>query len=313
MKSKKLKYARDTLLIIIFRIVSLVVFFVPRRLGCAVFGSAARLGYYLLPRQRKILFMNLDIVYGDEKTNKEKKTIALENFRNYGINAFEFIKFSFWNSEKTASLVKETSGLEEMEKAVKQGRGLIAVTAHMSNWEIQSTYLAHRGFNVGAIAKKIFDARLDRIVRAAREKSGVKIFDRSAVTRNMIEELKKDMVLGILADQDTSVDSVFVPFLGKPAKTPSGPAVLAKKLKLPVMVVSAYRRKDGYYGIAAKGPFGAEEKTIEEIAVLYNDTLSKMILERPEQWVWLHRRFRMTEELKYSARERTGRAKEGMK
>ncbi|MFP4466485.1 MAG: lysophospholipid acyltransferase family protein [Candidatus Goldiibacteriota bacterium] len=309
MKNKRLKYIRNTFLIIFFQTVRFVVFFIPHRAGAVLFGAIAKTGYYLLARQREILFMNLDIVYGEAKTYREKKRLALENFRNYGIGAFEFMKFSHWSPGRIASLVKETQGLEPLKEAVSRGKGVIAVTAHMSNWEIQSIYLSHAGFNIGGIAKKIFDERLDRIINATRRKNGVKIFDRSAVTKTMIEGLKKDMVLGILADQDTSVDSVYVPFLDKPAKTPAGPAVLAKKLKLPVMVIYAYRRGDGYYGIKANGPFDISDKTIEQTAELYNKILSDAIRKHPEQWVWLHRRFRMTEEFRYEKNKNTGKKK----
>jgi KDO2-lipid IV(A) lauroyltransferase len=281
------------------QLVRAVFFFIPWRIGAKATEYLAMFIFFFLPRESRTLHRNLDIVFRDTMSRDEKNKLARRNIRSYGRSFFEFIKFGLWPKDKIRMMVKETEGMELFDKARDEGRGIIAVTAHLGNWELLGPYNALRGYNTGAVAKKLFDDRIDRAVSALRARTGLKLFDRDKGAREMIKELKgRNLILGILADQDTSVDSVYVPFLGVNAKTPSGPASLAQRLGLYICTIFIYRRKDGYYGIKVNKPFDIAGLTTEQIAVIYNEQISEMIMKYPEQWVWVHRRFRMTVEKK---------------
>ena len=268
------------------------VFFTPWRAGRATGACLGRALFFFLKKERENVYRNLDIVYGN-MTPGEKKKFAKENFENYGIGFFEFIKFTLWKPEKSASLVKEIEGYEHFEKAKSEGRGLIGITGHFSNWELIPIYFKVKGFNVGVIGTRLFDSRLDKIVNLTRGKSGVSVFDRDSGARAMLKELKQGMMRGILADQDTRVDSEVLPFLGKDAKTPIGPAVLAKKLGLYLCTLFVVRRKDGYYKIVVNKPFeNVKNKEVKELAAQYNGEIGRMIKEQPLQWAWVHERWK---------------------
>lgn len=295
MKNPLFKKIRNFLFYLLLQFVRGLVFFIPWRPG-RKFGEAIGLLYYALAKKEvnKVL-RNLERVYGVKMSEGERKKFTRENFKNYGIGLFEFMKTSLWSPQKTASLVREVEGFEYYEEAKSKGRGVISVTAHFSNWELIPVYIASRGMNVGVIAKTLFDERLDRALNAARRKAGVKVYDRENVSVSMIKELKSGMALGVLVDQDTQVESVMARFLGQSAKTPVMPARLAKKFGLEILTLFLIRRPDGYYKLVINKPYGNIEKMSEnEIAEKYNEDISRMILENPVQWAWVHERWKST-------------------
>lgn len=293
MKNGPVKKLRNTAFVAALKTLIYILRLLPLTAG-RLFGKIVALLIYIFDiKDKKIAMRNLDYVYGDKMTLSEKKKLIFNNFMNYGICFFEFVKFGNFTPKQILGMVKEVEGKEYFDVS-KKGEGIVAVTAHVGNWELLSLWTAAAGYMAGAIAKRMFDPRVDEIVNGSRKRLGGKIFYNDGINREMLKDLKAGMVLGILADQDTNVDSVFVPFLGHPAKTPVAPAVLAKKLKLKILTVFIYRRPDGFYNIKINKPYDIEGKTEEQIAEMYNNDISEIIRRHPEQWVWPHRRFRMT-------------------
>ncbi len=277
---------------ILIYILRIIFYIIPWKIGTKIGAKLGIFCFYLFKKERKIIYKNLDIVYKN-LSEKEKKDFAKKNFRNYGIGFFEFVKFTVWKPEKITSLVKEVDGIEYLEKAFLEKKGIIAVTAHFSNWEIIPQYFACKGYNIGVIGKKLFDEKLNEIVGKTRQKSGVKVFDRDKISKDMIKELKKGMFLGILVDQDTKVESKIINFLGKPAKTPVAPALLAKKFNCYLLTLFSLRRKDSFYKIIINKPYDDIMNTdVEKLAERYNNEISEMILKFPYQWAWIHDRWK---------------------
>lgn len=296
MMKKKLKAFRNYIFFLLIQGARFIVFFIPWKAGAKACEYFALFVFLFLKKDKRTLYRNLDIVYGSALSAKEKKQLAKRNIRNYGRGFFEFLKFTVWPASKIKNMVRETHGLEHFNSAKETKKGVIAVTLHLSNWELLAHFTALNGNIAGAAAKRMFDPRIDKAVNSARTKTGVKIFLKDDDIRVMIKDLRQGMIFGILSDQDTSVESVYAPFLGAMAKTPSGPAVLAKKLGFTLLTVCIFRRPDNYYGIQINAPIETADKTTEQLAAEYNRQLSEFILKYPEQWIWVHRRFRMTVE-----------------
>ena len=296
MKNSPLKKARIYLFYLLVQTLRLFIYPIHWRASGAAGTALGYILYMMLPGERKKIYRNLDLVYGTGRfTDGQKKKFALENFRNYAIGFFEFVKFTVWPLEKTASLVKETEGLEYLEGFLRDKKPCVCVTAHYSNWELLLAYTASLGFKTGAIGKKIFDENLDRVISSTRRRSGTRLFDKDHISKDMIKGLRSDMFLGFLVDQDTNVESIESVFLGLPAKTPSAPAVLAKKFGVDIGTFFLIRRKDGYYKLKVNRPYvPAQTDTIEEIVRKYNDEISAVIMENPAQWAWIHKRFKST-------------------
>ena len=130
-------------------------------------------------------------------------------------------------------MVKETHGLEYFNSAKETKKGVIVVTLHLSNWELLAHFTALNGNIAGAAAKRMFDPRIDAAVNSARTKTGVKIFLKDDDIRVMIKDLRQGMIFGILSDQDTSVESVYVRFWEQWQRRLPGRLYLQKNLGLP--------------------------------------------------------------------------------
>ncbi|MCX8092876.1 MAG: hypothetical protein N3E50_01760 [Candidatus Goldbacteria bacterium] len=295
MKNSFFKKIRNLSIVVIIYFFKVILLFLPMRIVMRCGEIFGVIFSFFMKKEKLIICKNLDIVYGKNKfSDKEKRDFIIKNFKNYGRGLFEFIKISISAPEKIVSLVKETNGLEYFYKAKEEGRSLIGITAHFGNWELIPIYLKYKGFNIGVIGKKLFDDRIDKIVYSARTRIGVKAYDRDIVSRDMIIELKeRGLMLGVLVDQDTDVDSIIIPFLGVDAKTPIGPAVLAKHYNSYILTLFCVRRPDGYYNLIINKPYDInKEDSIEKIVHLYNADISKMIMNYPEQWAWIHDRFK---------------------
>jgi KDO2-lipid IV(A) lauroyltransferase len=293
MKNPYFKKIRNTLFYFLMQAVRFTVFLTPWRLGRFFGACMGLLAYALAAKERRKLYNNLEIAFPGKYDADGRAEFARKNFINYGIGLFEFMKMTLWKPDRTASLVKEVTGFEHYDRAKEKGMAVISVTAHYSNWEIIPVYIASRGINTGVIGKKLFDDRLDRILYASRTKAGIKVFDRDSISKSLIKELKSGLALGVLVDQDTRVESVTVPFLGHDAKTPVIPARLAKKFGFEILTLFISRRPDGYYRLTINKPYKLDGNETElDIARKYNEDISKVIMEDPVQWAWVHERWK---------------------
>ena len=290
---KALKKLRHSLAPVLIAALKAVFFFVPLRAASAAGGALGGALFNALKKEREIIYRNLDIVWPGKFTQKRKAEFALANFRHYGTVLFEFLKISAGGIKTVRKLTGKIHGLEHFEKAAAQKKGVIAVTAHFGNWELIPLALKDKGYNIGVIGKKLFSESLDKQLNSARTATGVKVFERDSLSKEMIKELKNGMMLGILADHDTRGENVTVPFLGINAKTPAMPAKLAKKYGLLMCTIFITRAKDGLYDITIN-PFIKNLETRHEADIMAecSDEISKAVKTAPEQWSWAHDRYK---------------------
>ena len=188
-------------------------------------GRLGRLFFLLVPYERRKALRQLKIAF-PEKSEEQRYEIARAALGSLGVGGAEFMRFDRMKASELDSWIESVEGFEHFEKARAKGRGIVAVTLHLGNWELLAAYVAAR-MPTAVVARQVYDARLDERLVQIREKLGFKVFARNTSVKPILRWLKEGGVLGVLADQDTSIDSVFVDLFGKKAKTPSGPAWLA--------------------------------------------------------------------------------------
>ena len=179
-----------------------------------------------------------------------------------------------------------------LERALTAGRGVVFVTGHLGNWELMAAWLAERGYPIHTVVRSSYDDRFTRLIDAARQKRGIKTILRGAPgsAAAMLRALHSGAVLGFLIDQDTDVPSVFVPFFGRRAKTPVGPAVLAARCGAPVVIGTMHRRLDGCHTIHIE-PCDLDGD-VESDTAAFTAALESRIRRHPSQWIWFHKRWR---------------------
>ncbi len=174
----------------------------------------------------------------------------------------------------------------------KEARPIIALTAHTGNWDLLAAYTIARGIPLSTVGKEARNPDVQVALRSMREAYGIDTIwrsDKSGVKR-IIGCFKERRVMAALIDQDTRVDSLFVPFFNTPAKTPSTLVDLGKRFN--ARFVSAFIIRTGGTKFEIHTAELDGSKSTEEILAEYHHNLERLIRKRPDQWVWFHKRWR---------------------
>jgi len=207
-----------------------------------------------------------------------------------------------WLLQATAEEVAEQctiTGLEHLQRPLAVGTGAVLITGHCGNWELLNARLGVAGIPLTVAVRGIHDPRLDSIATSLRSRFGAEMVPRGQdAGRRLLAALAANRVNGLLIDQDIrDIPGVFVPFFGRPAWTPSGAASLALRQGCPVVPVFAHRRSDGQHIVEIQPPLpepppGTSEERITALTAAATAAIERQIQAYPEQWVWMHRRWR---------------------
>lgn len=268
-------------------------FGLTRVLGPLLSGAALR----LMATARRRVRTHLEIAF-PELDDRQRDAIVRGCSRHFGLMLAEVARLWRSGAEQVEAMCAIT-GLEHFSRALEAGRGAIFVTAHCGNWEILSSRLPVAGVPLISAVRELDDPRLDALVTASRTRFGTEIFPRGpAVGRHIARALGKNKVCGLLIDQDIrDVPGVFVPFFGRPAWTPSGAATLAIRMRCPLIPGFIHRLPDGTHAAEIHPPLdkptgGTIEDQVEELTASATAVIERQIRTYPEQWVWMHRRWR---------------------
>lgn len=294
------KNIRHTVAYVLVQLFVTSALWTPHFLGLPLFSFYGWIVGFILVPYRKEIVKNLSFVYGDSLSEKEKRKIANGVFVNLGKTAFDAIKLPSYSKEKFNSIVKADTNsfktaLDEHQK------GIIALGGHLSCFELQSQICAMHDLPIVVIGAKLFDQRIDSIVENLRKRNGTTYMQRDGVGRKLLKELKNNKIFGALLDQDATKDGGFAHFLDHLAYTPTGPIRLALKFKIPLFFNVLERKPDNSYEFRIEGPIALPETgdDTEDLLILteqYNSFISKQIRKCPDQWVWMHRRWKRKRE-----------------
>ena len=268
----------------------------PRSLARAVSGGFVSFFYALLPRLRKIAETNLRIAFPNASP-AEHTAIVGGMLRNLGWMAAEFARFPKYSKENIEEAIV-LDGQENFLAGQRRGKGVIFLTGHIGAWELSSFAHALYGFPLHYMARRIDNARIDRLVNGYRCLSGNRPIFKNESARVMLKVLKEAGTVGILADQNTMPEeAVFVDFFGTPASTTTGIARVA--LHTDAAVVPGYAVWDlrlGKYRLRFEPPVelirtGDLERDILLNTQKFTKVIEEIIHRYPNQWVWVHARW----------------------
>ena len=290
------KKIRDDIFYVLVVLFIAILRLLPRKPALMLMKFLGRLAFHLSkgPRQRTI--DHLSMVYGADQDPAEIENMARRVFIHLATAAGDMLRMPNIIRNGINRLVK-TKGTEHLDRAFRAGKGMILLTCHLGNWEILGAWLAQNNYPMKVIGTTLFDPRLDRILVDIRNKSGNTNIARGKSTREIIRTLKKGDAVGMLIDQDTKSQGTFVNFFGKQAHTPTGPAVLARRLNVPLIPVFMYLQEDLTYQLECLPPLDLVKTADEESDITINtqkcsDAYETMIRRYPEQWVWMHKRWK---------------------
>ena len=252
------------------------------------------LAYWLVFTERSKALEHLAIAF-PEKSQAERKSLAKSMFVHLGISCAEITHIPKILAHPDLRLNEEHRTL--FAEALQEGKGCIAITGHIGNWEILAQILAVNNIPVHTIAKPIYDPRLTRWAHSIRTQFGLNVIWRGQEGgfKEMIRVFHQKETLALLIDQDTSVKSTFVPFFGKPASTPIAAGKLAFRTQAPIIIGWLHRTKKGYQLHFERFKYslsGEKSHDIKRITAGITERLEWAIRQEPSQWVWMHRRWK---------------------
>lgn len=269
----------------------------PKR-WATYFGSGIGiLCYYLIKKRREIALNNLNIAFGNHFTKSQRTEICKASFINVGKTFVEFLRFPKLNAENIWHEVS-VEGTEHLHAALAGGKGAIVFLPHFGNWELLSlVYGALIPDRAKAIAFPLKNALLNAYIWRHREQMSLKLIPRKRAIRETLSALKNNDAVGFFADQNAGPEGVFVNFLGKSASAARGPVVLALKTGAPLLFSLSIRQPDDRHHIYISTPTYPKvsddfERDVEIYTTQMLKQLEAYIHKYPEQWLWLHNRWK---------------------
>ena len=241
---------------------------------------------FILPWSRKKIAMNnINIAFGSEH---DSKNLTKKFFREVILIALE-VAYIIKKGKKFSNYVS-AKGLEYLDEALKQGKGVIAISGHIGNIILMFGWFAEKGYPVSVLFKEGKYLPRGFLFNLIKKYNAYPIPFRSdkEVPKEIIRALNKNMIVFILADQ--ARPGVYAKFFGKYVQCQKGAFVLAQRKGSPIVPVFIVRSKDGHE--IKIYPEIVLNKEIEKLIEEYNSILENLIRHYPEQYYWFHRRFK---------------------
>jgi len=258
----------------------------------------ARIGFVLVVRHRRVAFESLSIAFAGEKSEKEIKKIAFDCFETMAKIIVELMLFI-----ERPSLVNKYStveGIENLDRALAKGKGVVALSAHFGNFPLMLTKLSMDGYKVFTVLRHMRDAWADQYFHTRMEALGIGsiyIQPRKQCVEKSLEVLRKNQILFIQLDQNFGTGGVFVDFFGRKAATAKGPIVFALRTGAPILPMFIYRQKDNMQKVIIEPEVEISkgkdfEETVQINAAKLTKIIESYIRLYPADWGWIHKRWK---------------------
>jgi KDO2-lipid IV(A) lauroyltransferase len=270
----------------------------PLSVALALGGLAGRLAFAFGGRSRRLGLAQLAQAF-PERSPAEREAILRASFVHLARCALEVVCVRRVDPILERYVAVSPEVLALCRAATARGHGVVFGGGHVGNWELMARRLAREGVVGGVVARRGPVASLNDRAERMREEAGLVTVWRedSSAARKLIRIFRDGKSLGVLMDQDTRVQGVFVPFFGKDAFTPRAVGDLALRFRAPVLVATARRRPEGGHEIeAVEIPYDPDPKDREaeatRIVAAATAALEAAIRRSPCEWVWMHERWK---------------------
>ena len=262
---------------------------------------AGRFLYRFLPLRRQVILDNLRLVYGERVGEDEIVQLAQAHYGHLWRLFVEFLKFRWLSQERKMAMVR-IENVEAFASALGQNKGVLILTGHFGNWEVSTIaglnhYPQMRG-RFHFVRRAIKPKWLDTLVTRRFNEAGFGVFPKRGSLDAMLDRLAAGDAIVFPFDQlARPPDGIDVDFFGHPAWTFKSLAIIALATGAPVLPATSWREADGRHVLRFEEPMSPIEceRTGEAIRLntrAYNAALERAILRRPEQWYWVHRRWK---------------------
>lgn len=264
---------------------------VPLPIGRSLGRALGSTGWLLVARYRRKAFVNITRAF-PEWPERQRRATVRKMFRHLGETLFEVLWLTKGDTETRRRLtVVENS--EPVAAALQAGRAIVVLSGHCGNWEWGARTVADLG-PMTVLQREREDPELNQLIREMRAMDGIHTIDRGSAkaSRELIQATRRSGTLVFLIDQNIRAESAKVPFFGIPALTPLGPVKLAVRTGAMIVTILIERRDGRIH--ARFHDLVDTKRTDDPIALTARFTadIEQQIRRTPEQWVWMHDRWR---------------------
>ena len=219
-----------------------------------------------------------------------------EAFFNFLFNAFEMAGLKFLDDEKLKQKIA-CDDLEHLQEALSHKKGAIIISGHFGLWELVPPWLSLNDFDVTVVVRRQNNPEADRWMEEMRQRHGAHTTDSGYSIREILKSLRKGHILALMVDQDNGKQGIFVRFFKKWASAPTGPAAISLRTGAPIVPLALFPDFQGKHRLKIFPPiypenFSSDVSGQQKLTATYTEIIEKMIASQPQQWFWLHRRWK---------------------
>ena len=259
--------------------------------GLAVFVSDIH--YLFAKEDRANVTANLGAIF-PQKSTHEIARIRLQMFRNFAKYLVDFFRLSKLDADYITAHIN-IENRNYFDESLAKGKGVIALTAHIGNWELGGALISHLGYPFVAVALPHKNIMVNNFFNKQRESKGMKVIPFGKAVRQCLDALKENKIVALVGDRDFSEKGVVVDFFGKPTSLPVGAAAFALKTGAAIVPGFFVRNPDGKFTLRLEKPIEYRETADREADLIEIVKKGKYVIEDyikkyPEQW-YMFRRF----------------------
>ena len=273
----------------------------PPRAAARAADRIGDLAYALDRRHRAVALANVRRTIGRGLPDAEVRRIVRGAFRNFARVAYETHGMERFVARRGLDDVVRVEGAEHVRRALAEGRGALVVSAHLGNWEVIAAAGAPLGMALTVVGRRMDNPLLGRFLERRRSAWALEVIPKEGGAGRIVRALKQGRCVALLVDQHAGRHGVVVDFLGLPASTHRTPAELALRLGVPILAGFGIRLDDRpTFRLEFDPPIFAppvtkrrREEAVRDLTQRLTRAVERRVRAHPEQWNWLHRRWRI--------------------
>lgn len=276
----------------LYRFVRFMSFTLPLGIGYLLATITGIIAYSLSWKNRKAVLSNLTQVLGKEVSRGRIRTLACSTFCNYAKYIVDYFRFPHIDKNNWRRIVPYYEGDKFINDALKKGKGLMLLTAHLGNWELGGLLFNILGYPMNVVTLVDENLKIDEVRERWRRSRGIRsltVNDTITAAKNIADALAINEIVAMLGDRATKTNRIRIKFFSKEAYFPTGPIILSLLTEAPIVPgFVIYKGRGRYYGVAeepiyAKDTGNREEdirRTLEKVIKVFE----KYIHKYPDQW-----------------------------
>jgi KDO2-lipid IV(A) lauroyltransferase len=296
--AKERSKVADYAVYLVVRVVVCVIGMLSYETALKLARALAWLAYRVDRRHRLVADENLQHAFGEQYDEAQRDEMVRAIYQHCCTLLMVIIHMPRMLHPTSWKRHVDMSHTEVLTELMLSGRPMLLVTGHFGNWEMGGYVLGLFGFTTYAVARPLDNPYVDDFLRAFREREGQRLLAKSGDFERMQEVLASGGVLGTLGDQDAGQRGLFVDFLGRPASTHKAIALLALEYKVPMLVLGVprvgepMRYKVLVADVILPEEYAGRPDAVRALTQRFTSALEGMVRKYPEQYFWLHRRWK---------------------